>query len=135
MSKIRNPDVIIPPNHPNPPEKHEVEVAWILARHFNTVVEFLIPVNNYGRKSQDIVLLGVICEIKSPKGNSKKHTIKGQFDRANHQQTKVLILDGRHTKLEDNYILAKIKNELKHRRRIKRVIFINKQEKVVDISR
>jgi hypothetical protein len=128
-------EVIIPHNHPNPPEPHEVEAAWILARHFSTVVTFIIPVNDYGRKSQDIVLLGVICEMKSPRGKSKKHTIKDQFDRATSQQASVLVLDGRRTKLSDEHILAKIRHELNHRRRIKRVIFISKTEEVIDISR
>jgi hypothetical protein len=113
------PDVIIPPNHPNPPEQHEVEVAWILARHFKTVITFIVAINDYGRKSQDIVLFGVVCEIKSPTGSSRKHTIKYQFDRATRQQASVLILDSRRTKLPDDYILTKIKYELKRRRKIK----------------
>jgi len=33
--------VIIPLGHPNPPEPHEIDVAMILARHYQTTVEFL----------------------------------------------------------------------------------------------
>jgi hypothetical protein len=81
------------------------------------------------------VLLGVLCEIKSPIGKSRKHTIKDQFDRATNQQASVLVLDGRRTKLDDEHILTKIRHELSHRRRIKRVVFITKAEEIIDIPR
>jgi hypothetical protein len=118
--------VIVPTNHPNPPESHEVEVAWILARHFSTVVEFLIPVEGYEVKTQDIVLLGLIWEIKSPRGNSKKHTVKDQFDRATGQGARNLVFDGRRTKLPDDYLIKTIGRELNIRRRIRKVVFISK---------
>jgi hypothetical protein len=60
--------VIIPAGHPNPPEQHEIEAAWILARHFRTTVEFLIPIDDYKRKTPDIIMLGIEFEIKSPIG-------------------------------------------------------------------
>ena len=40
--KINLGQVIIPASHPNPPEPHEVEAAYILARHYQETVEFLI---------------------------------------------------------------------------------------------
>ena len=76
--KINLGQVIIPAGHPNPPEPHEVEVAYILARYYHVTVEFLIPVDDYKRKSADIVMLGVEWEIKSPHGASKS-TIGNQF--------------------------------------------------------
>ena len=39
--------VIFPVNHPDPPQQHEIDVAYILARHYRTAVEFLIPVYDY----------------------------------------------------------------------------------------
>jgi hypothetical protein len=36
--------VIIPSGLTNPPEPHEISAAWILARHYNTIVEFLRPI-------------------------------------------------------------------------------------------
>jgi hypothetical protein len=125
--------VIIPPNNPNPPERHEIEVAEILAVHYKCIVEFLIPIDDYMRKTPDIVLNGVLCEIKSPTGASKKHTVKFQFDRATAQHVNCLIFDGRRTKLPDDFLLNAIKRELEHRRRIKRVIFITKSSSVVEI--
>jgi hypothetical protein len=51
--------VIIPTNHPNPPEPHELEAACILAQHFQCTVAFLTPIDDYKRKTADIVMLGI----------------------------------------------------------------------------
>jgi hypothetical protein len=133
MSKLRNPDVIIPLNHPNPPEKHEVGAAWILARHFNTVAEFLIPTKGYRIKTSDIVLLGLIWEIKSPKGDSKT-TVGNQFKTASKQRARHIIFDARRTKLTTNEILIKINHEKKYRKSVKRVILITKESTVIEIE-
>jgi hypothetical protein len=130
---VKEPDVIIPPNHPNPPEKHEVEAAWILARHFNTIVEFLIPIKGYKVKTSDIVLLGLIWEIKSPKGDSKT-TVGNQFKAASKQRARHIVFDARRTKLTTNEILIKIKHEKKYRQSIKRVILITKESTVIEID-
>jgi hypothetical protein len=60
--KTNTAQVVIPTGHPNPPEQHEVEVAWILARHFGAKIEFLLPVDDYMRKTQDIILNGIEWE-------------------------------------------------------------------------
>jgi hypothetical protein len=130
---MRKPDVIIPASHPNPPEAHEVEAAWILARHFSAVVEFLIPTDSYGVKTPDIVLNGLLWEMKSPTGSARKHTVKSQFDRATHQAARNLVFDGRRTKLQDKYLIKEIKRELTFRRRIRKVLFISKTKTVIAI--
>jgi hypothetical protein len=127
--------VIIPPNHPNPPESHEVDAAWILARHYDCVVSFIIPINDYGRPSPDILMNGILVEMKSPTGNSLKHTIKEQFDRATEQHVAILMIDSRRTKLKDEYIVGKIKRELQYRRRIKKVILITKFAEVIEFEK
>ena len=49
MEKSR---VYIPKDHPNPPpEVREVEVAQILAEHYQTIVEFLLPIDGYKVKT------------------------------------------------------------------------------------
>ena len=58
--------VIIPASHPNPPSPNEVDIALVLSRHYETIVEFIIPVDDYRRKSADIIMLGVEWEIKCP---------------------------------------------------------------------
>jgi hypothetical protein len=123
--------VIIPENHPNPPETHEIEAAWILARHFKCIVEFIIPLDDYKRKTPDILMNGRVAEIKSPEGNSRKNTIRNQFDRANKQLANDLVIDSRSTKLDDKILCQAIEKELQARHRIKRVILIKKDAKVL----
>jgi hypothetical protein len=129
----QNAQVIIPSNHPNPPESHEVEAAQILAIHFSCVVIFLVPIDDYMRKTADILMKGLEWEIKSPIGTSMKYTIKEQFKRAS-KQAKNIIIDGRRTKLPDDFIEKAIKNELKTRRRINRALFITKSKKIIEIK-
>jgi len=130
--KHTNPgQVIIPVGHPNPPEPHEVDVAMVLARHFQSTVEFLIPVDDYKRKSADIIMLGVEWEIKCPIGKSK-YTIQEQFRRASKQAISIVI-DTRRTKLEYESIEKSVLFEMKKRPYIKKVILIDKQEKVIEI--
>jgi len=127
-----NGHVIIPAGHPNPPEPHEIEAAMILARYYQTSVEFLIPVDDYKRKSADIVMLNVEWEIKSPIGKSK-YTIQEQFRRAS-KQAKNIIIDLRRTKLKYNDIVKSIHFELKKRSYINKVVLIGKSEKVIEIQ-
>ena len=131
--KINPGQVIIPAGHPNPPEPHEVEAAYILARHYQETVEFLIPVDDYKRKSADIVMLGVEWEIKCPHGASKS-TIGNQFRFAS-KQSKNIIIDTRRTSLEYESIEKRVLFETKRRPTIKRVVLIDKLEKVIEIQK
>ena len=124
--------VIFPVNHPNPPEQHEVDVAHILARHYRTTVEFLMPIDDYKRKSADIVMLNVEWEIKCPNGKSKS-TIRNQFRRAS-GQSKNIIIDMRRTKLKHDSIEKAVMHELFNRPYIKKVILIDKSEKIIEIQ-
>ena len=125
--------VIIPTDHPNPPEQHEVDAAYILARHYQTVVEFLVPVDDYKRKSADIIMLGVAWEIKCPNGDSRS-TIGNQFRNAS-RQAKNIILDSRRTKLEYEIIEKRVILEANRRTAIKKVILIDKFDKVIEIKK
>ena len=124
--------VIIPGNHPNPPLPHEVDAAMVLVRHYRVDVEFIVPVDDYKRKSADIVMLGVEWEIKCPHGASKS-TIGNQFQFAS-KQSKNIILDTRQTKLEYELIEKRVLIEIKKRSAIKKVILIDKLEKVIEIK-
>jgi hypothetical protein len=125
--------VIIPNNSDILPEPHEVTVAWILARHYNCLVEFLKPINSYKIKTPDFVMNGVLWEIKSPKGNSKKHTIKDQFKNAKGKMHH-LVMDGHRTALDDSFIENKIRFELQTHRSVKKLIFIKKNDEVIEIK-
>ena len=84
------------------------------------------------RKSADIVMLGVEWEIKSPYGVSKS-TIGNQFQFAS-KQSRNIILDTRRTKLDYESIKKRVLVEMKKRPSIKKIIIIDKLEKVVEIK-
>ena len=132
QSKVYPGQVIIPVTHPKSPEPHEVNTAWILARHYHTTVQFLVPVDDYKRKSADIVMLGVEWEMKSPLGDSKS-TIENQFRRAS-KQARNIIIDTRRTNLADGEIEKAVIRETKRHSTVKRVILVEKSEKVVEMS-
>jgi len=132
-SKKENIQVIIPGNHPNPPEPHEVDVALLLSRHYQTTVEFLVPIDDYMRKSADILMLGVEWEVKSPKGASKS-TIGTQFRRASMQAANI-VLDTRRTKLKYDRIEKQVIIEAKQRTSLNKVILINKSGEIVEIKK
>jgi len=125
--------VIIPLGHPNPPEPHEVDSAMILARHYQTTVEFIVPVDDYKRKSADIVMHDVEWEIKCPHGSSKS-TIGNQFRNAS-RQSKSIIIDTRWTKLDFEVVQNRVINEAKRRTAVKKVILIDNLEKVIEIKK
>jgi len=122
--------VITPVGHPNPPEPHEEEIAKILAAHYGTTVEFIIPIDDYKRKTPDIKMLDVEWEIKAPKGKSKS-TIGTQFSRASKQSGNIII-DTRRTKLKYERIEATVKLEMKKRYDVKKVILIRKPKIIVE---
>jgi len=103
--------VIIPGNHPNPPLPHEVNIASVLAHHFQTIVKFLVPIDDYKRKTADIVMLGVEWELKCPTGASRA-TIGNQFRRASKQAANI-VLDTRRTKLDFDTIKKSVLFEMK----------------------
>jgi len=132
--KQHNPgQVIFPVNHQNPPQQHEIDVAYILASHYRTTVEFLIPLDDYKRKSADIKMLGVLWEIKSPSGDSKS-TIGNQFRNAS-RQSGYMILDARRTKMDMDIVERKVQIEASKRTKLKRIILIDKFEKVIEIKK
>jgi hypothetical protein len=128
-------DVIIPDNHPNPPDEYEQKAAWILAKHFNCIVEFIIPINSYKRTTVDTLINGQLWEIKTPEGNSRKNTIRDQFMRASYQKASFLTINSERTKLSDEFIRKEIARQMKFYRRIKKVILIDKSQKVLEIDR
>ncbi|MDR2600034.1 MAG: hypothetical protein LBC73_07135 [Oscillospiraceae bacterium] len=123
--------VIIPTDYPNPPEPHEIDIAYILASHYQTTVKFIVPVDDYKRKSADIMMLGVEWEIKSPTGDSKS-TIRNQFRRAS-KQSKNIIIDIRRTNLRYKSIEKEVLFQIKERPYLKKVIIVDRSEKVLEV--
>ncbi len=114
------------------PEPHEVEAAWILARHFNTVVEFLRPVEGYKVKTADLAMNGLMWELKSPTGKGRT-TVSNQFKRASKQSSHV-VFDARRVQLDEADVLSQVRRELRTRRAIRTVLFITKTRAVMEVQ-
>ena len=123
--------VIIPSNLDNPPEENEIQIAQIVANHYNARVEFLRPVDDYKRKTPDIMFRGQLWEMKSPMGKSK-NTIGRQMKRAL-KQSRNIIVDGRRSPLHDKEIEAELRRQSFERHSIRRLIFISKEQVVIEI--
>ena len=123
-------EVFIPPNLDNPPEKHEIEAAWIIARHYGCFVKFLKPIIGYKIKTADFVIQGVLWELKSPTSTSRRSCVSRQLVNAL-EQSKNIVFDGRRTKLEDEFLKDQLLAELKRKRSIKRLIFITKNREII----
>jgi hypothetical protein len=135
MMKQKKFDVIIPSNHPSPPDEFERNAAWVMAEYYDCIVEFIIPINAYKRTTLDTLMNGQFWEIKTPDGDSKKNTIRDQFDRASYQKAEFLAINSENTKLTDDFIAKQIVNQMKHHRRLKKVILITKDKKVLEFDK
>ena len=122
--------VIIPKDISSPPEPHEIEVAWILAKEYRTNVRFLKPIESYKVKTADFVFLGELWELKSPITKKRHRTVSRLLNKATAQANNI-VFDARRTKLEDDYLQKEILNELRERRIIRKLIFITKDSKVI----
>jgi len=125
--------VILPTKHPNPPEQHEIDISYVLAEYYNCDVEFLLPIDDFKRSTADIVMLDVRWELKCPTGASQS-TIQNQFRRAK-KQAKNIIIDTRRTKLPYETIEKRVRVEIKNHPKMKRIILIDKFEKVIEIQK
>ncbi len=111
---------------------HELETAAaFLARGFD--VEFIVPSRTKGSKTPDVMIDGVLWEMKSPTGNGKK-TVEKQLQRAG-KQSKNIIFDGRRTDLDDASITRELQKKFSLVRSIKRIILVKKDSTLVDFKR
>ena len=127
----RNANVIIPAMLNNSPQKDEIEIAWIVAKKYNQTVKFLNPVNDYKRKTADIVMNGQLWEMKTPTGNSK-NTIERQVKRAT-KQSHNIIIDGRRSSITDDLFQLELKKQCTLRHSIRKLIYIRKNSEPVEI--
>ena len=122
--------VIIPHSYKPPPSDDEISAADILVEFFKANVKF---VRRSAGKTPDFLINGSYWELKSPTG-SGKHNIQHKLQDAALQSCNV-VLDGRKSKLHPD----KLKNEVNHQfeliKKIKRLIFINKSGKAIELSR
>ena len=131
--KVIKAKVIIPPNLDNLPEPHEIEAAWIIARHYNCVVKFLKPMIGYKVKTADFVIQGVLWEHKCPISKSRRRCVSGQLDRAS-EQAHCIIFDARRTELDDEFLRKQLYKELDKRHSIRKLIFITKTSEIIELK-
>jgi hypothetical protein len=124
---------IIVPNDVKPkPEKHELEAAETISEYFGSDVEFIKRANG---KTADIkvVATGANWEIKSPTGKGKnnvQHNIQAAAS-----QSPNIIFDSRRSKIHQTKLLAEVKYQFRLIKKAKKLLFISKDKKVIDITR
>lgn len=79
------------------------------------------------------MIKGVTWELKSPTGRGR-HNIEHQM-KAGAKQSGNIILDARRSKLHISKIRNELNNQLKHRKSIKRLILIEKNKNVIELTR
>jgi hypothetical protein len=124
-------NVIIPENFNKPPEQHEIETAWIIAHHYNQVIEFLKPIDDYHRSTPDIIMGGQLWEMKRPMGKSRLN-IERQIKRALKQSPNIII-DGRSLNTADDILERKLHYVTTHHQSVRKLLFITKEKNVVEI--
>lgn len=110
------------------PWPHEMRVAEILAMagHY---IEFL---EESSLHTADIRLDGIEYEIKSPESfnaNTFEHKLKD----ATKQSPNLIIDSSRIKKVRDDKIRSFLVNQVKKQKQIKKMIFVTKQGRIIDI--
>jgi hypothetical protein len=122
-------EVIIKTDLADSPKEHELSAALILAYHFKSDVVFLRPER---KKTPDIDVSGVLWEIKSPRGNSKK-TIENNL-RTARKQSENIVIDLARSKMHYTRVIARAKFYVRtEAHNIKHLKIITKTQKIIDI--
>jgi hypothetical protein len=114
------------------PWDHELKTAHVLAQ-YGYVVEFVAVSNDHKVKSADVVIDGVLYEIKSPTAN-KLSAVERNLKRAYHQSTNIIFDSRRMKRLPDKSIQKELIKQFTLTRNIKRILFVNRKHEVIDIS-
>lgn len=110
------------------PWPHEMRVAEILAMagHY---IEFL---EESSLHTADILLDGMEYEIKSPE-SFNSNTFEHKLKDAVKQSPNLIIDSSRIKKVQDRKICNFLVNQVKRQKQIKKMLFITKQGKIIDI--
>jgi hypothetical protein len=130
QSKIRLGKITIP--NGLYPEKHELTTANVFTK-LGKDVEFIAPSQTKQSRTPDVMIDGVVWEVKSPTGSSR-YTIQNQFKRAA-QQSQNLILDSRRVKLQSKYIEKEVIKQISLRRSIRKLKLITKNGRIIDFNK
>lgn len=113
-------------------EDHEYKtVKLLLERGFN--VELIPPLRIEAVRTADIVIQGVVWEMKAPQGNGK-NVIRHTVQHASHQSNNIIV-DLRRCKLQEEQAIKELKQHFALSKRIRRMKIIKKNEEILDFSK
>lgn len=110
---------------------HELHTATALANAGYTVR--FIPASTAAR-SADAYLNNTMYEFKSPEGSNIKSVERNIVAALNHQSPNIVIDSFRMKRVRDKSILSFLVSRLKAKKGIKRIIFVNRDGKAIDIN-
>lgn len=122
--------VNIPNFYDSGPSKEELSAAKLLAKYFDSKVKF-VKRNNC--KTPDFLIGNSVWELKSPTG-SGKHNVQHNLQDASNQ-SKNVVFDGRKSKIHPKKLKNELQYQLKLIKKIKRLVYIDKSGRVVEIFR
>ncbi|MCL2144715.1 MAG: hypothetical protein FWH43_04400 [Endomicrobia bacterium] len=114
------------------PEKHELETAWFL-NSCGKDIEFLVPVRSKGIRTPDIVMDGVLWEIKCPTGHGKR-TLDRAVKKAIHQSQNI-IFDLRRLQFNEEIATKQLNKDFSSVKSIRRLMIITKSKNLLDIKK
>ena len=106
-------------------------VVFLTEQGFN--VELLPPVQRKGARTPDIRMLDLEWEMKSPRSNGK-YTLEHSF-RSALKQSPNIIFDIRGSKMPEKKCIAEIERRFNDFKKVKRVIIITKQQRLLDFKK
>lgn len=106
-------------------------VVFLTGQGFD--VELLPPVQRKGARTPDIRMRGLDWEVKCPVSNGK-YTIEHSF-RAALKQSPYIIFDIRSSKIPQEKCVAEIERRFRNFKKVKRVMIITKQQKLLDFMK
>ena len=127
MAKHR---IIIPTGLKPSTARYEISAAILLADYFGTDVEF-VPRSN--QKTPDFLIGGVKWEIKSPTGTGK-YNVQHQIKAAAKQSGNV-IFDSRRSKIHMTKLRNEVARQFKYSKAVKRLVLIDKNKTIFELSR
>ena len=113
------------------PWPHELSAAVILSEYFQADVRFLSRIVN--SKSPDVLIKGIIWEIKSPTGKGKRniqHTLQAAI-----KQSRYIVFDARRSKIHISRIAGELQRQLRLSASIERLLLIRKDKIVIEVFR
>jgi hypothetical protein len=94
----------------------------------------MVADQGYRRKTADVLIDGVVYEIKSPKAD-KLSAIERDLKRATRQSSNIIIDSRRMSKIiHGTTIQSFLAQKLKQQKTVKMLLFVNRKHQIIDIS-